>query len=62
MLLAASLSLSAIATNARVGVGGAYFIISRGLGVEIGGAIGAEDNFPAVGAQFADRLVIECAG
>jgi amino acid transporter len=38
--LAASLSLSAIATNSRVGVGGAYFIISRGLGVEIGGAIG----------------------
>jgi len=38
--LAASLSLSAIATNARVGVGGAYFIISRGLGIEIGGAIG----------------------
>ncbi len=38
--LAASLSLFAIATNARVGVGGAYFIISRGLGVEIGGAIG----------------------
>lgn len=38
--LAASLSLSAIVTNARLGVGGAYFIISRGLGVEIGGAIG----------------------
>jgi potassium/chloride transporter 4/5/6 len=38
--LAASLSLSAIATNSRVGVGGAYFIISRGLGAEIGGAIG----------------------
>jgi len=38
--LAASLSLSAIATNSRVGVGGAYFIISRGLGLEIGGAIG----------------------
>ena len=38
--LSASLALSAIATNARVGVGGAYFIISRSLGIEIGGAIG----------------------
>ncbi len=35
-----SLSLSAVATNSRVGVGGAYFIISRSLGLEIGGAIG----------------------
>ena len=35
-----SLCLSAIATNSRVGVGGAYFIISRSLGLEIGGAIG----------------------
>jgi len=38
--LATSLSLSAVATNTRVGVGGAYFIISRSLGFEIGGAIG----------------------
>ncbi len=35
-----ALSLSAIATNTRVGVGGAYFIISRSLGLDIGGAIG----------------------
>jgi hypothetical protein len=28
---------------------------------EIGGAVAAEDNFPAVGALFADRLVISCA-
>lgn len=28
----------------------------------IGGAIAAEDNFPAVGALFADRLVFACAG
>ncbi len=38
--LATSLSLSAVATNSRVGVGGAYYIISRSLGLEIGGAIG----------------------
>ncbi len=35
-----TLCLSAVATNSRVGVGGAYFMISRSLGVEIGAAIG----------------------
>ncbi len=35
-----AVSFSSIATNTRVGVGGAYYIISRSLGLEIGGAIG----------------------
>jgi len=38
--LITSIALSAIATNSRVGVGGAYYMISRSLGIEIGGAIG----------------------
>jgi len=38
--LLTALSLSAVATNSKVGVGGAYYIISRSLGLEIGGAIG----------------------
>ncbi|MFH0777522.1 MAG: Na-K-Cl cotransporter [Candidatus Eisenbacteria bacterium] len=38
--LITTLSFSSVATNSRVGVGGAYFIVSRSLGLEIGGAIG----------------------
>ncbi|MEM8961511.1 MAG: hypothetical protein AAGD38_08545, partial [Acidobacteriota bacterium] len=38
--IATALSVSAVATNMRVGAGGAYYIISRSLGLEIGGAIG----------------------
>lgn len=38
--LITTLSFSSVATNIRVGTGGAYYIISRSLGFEIGGAIG----------------------
>ena len=34
------LSLSALATNMKIGGGGAYYIISRSLGVEAGAAVG----------------------
>ncbi|MFQ5747753.1 MAG: Na-K-Cl cotransporter, partial [Gemmatimonadota bacterium] len=35
-----SLSISEIATDQRVRVGGAYYMISRSLGIETGGAVG----------------------
>ncbi len=38
--LITTLSFSSVATNIRVGAGGAYYIISRSLGIEMGGAIG----------------------
>ena len=37
--LLTTLSLSAVATNTRVKGGGAYYLISRSLGVEFGGGI-----------------------
>ena len=38
--LITALSLSALATSMRVGVGGAYWLISRSMGLELGGALG----------------------
>lgn len=35
-----ALSVSAVVTNMRVGKGGAYYIISRSLGIEVGAAVG----------------------
>ena len=37
---ATGLALSSIATNTRLGAGGPYAIISRSLGIEVGGAVG----------------------
>lgn len=47
------LSLSATATNMHVGGGGAYFIISRSLGIEAGAAIGVPLFFAqSIGVAF----------
>lgn len=47
------LSLSATATNMKVGGGGAYYLISRSLGLEIGAAIGVPLFFAqALGIAF----------
>ncbi len=48
-----ALSLSALATNMRIGGGGAYYIISRALGVEAGAAVGLPLFFAqALGISF----------
>lgn len=43
----------------RADLDAAYAVLEAAL-FEIGGAVAAEDNFPAVGAEFADRLVFSC--
>ena len=51
--LLTGLSISALATNMKVGGGGAYYIISRSLGVEVGTAIGLPLFFSqALGIAF----------
>lgn len=60
-----SISLAVVATNMRVGGGGEYYLISRTLGIEFGGAIGVvlylaisvSIAFYAIG--FAEALVTE---
>jgi amino acid transporter len=47
------LSIAAIATNMKVGIGGAYFIISRSLGLQAGAAVGLPLFFAqALGVSF----------
>ena len=60
-----SISLAVVATNMRVGGGGEYYLISRTLGIEFGGAVGVvlylaisvSIAFYAIG--FAEALVTE---
>jgi solute carrier family 12 (sodium/potassium/chloride transporter), member 2 len=48
-----ALSISTLATNMKVGGGGAYYIISRSLGIEAGAAIGLPLFFArAIGVAF----------
>lgn len=42
---ATALSISSIATNVRIGAGGAFSVITQSLGLEIGGAIGVPFYF-----------------
>lgn len=51
--LLTGLSISALATNMRIGGGGAYFMISRSLGLEVGAAVGLPLYFAqALGISF----------
>ncbi len=45
----------------RADLDAAYAVLESALD-EIGGAVAAEDNFPPVGAYFADRVVFTCDG
>lgn len=45
----------------RADLDAAYAVLEAAMD-EIGGAVAAEDNFPQVGAAFADRVVFTCDG
>lgn len=45
----------------RADLDAAYEVLEAAMD-EIGGAVAAEDNFPQVGAAFADRVVFACDG
>lgn len=51
---------SCTAELVRADLDTAYGILEAALR-EIGGVVAAEDNFPAVGAHFADRVEVTCA-
>src|SRR3989304_9158174 len=53
--ISTGLSVSSIATDKRVKTGGTYFIISRSLGLPIGGTLGLALIF---GIQFLVRLYL----
>lgn len=61
MILATDLSAApgCSAELVRADLDAAYAILEAAIR-DIGGAVAAEDNFPPVGAHFADRLVIAC--
>jgi len=51
--LLTGLSIAALATNMRIGGGGAYYMISRSLGLEVGAAVGLPLYFAqALGISF----------
>ena len=59
--LCTGLSIASIATNMRIGAGGAYAIISKSLGYQIGGAIGIPLYFAqAISVAFYITGFSEC--